>query len=79
MSNNEGQFPPINPLIGMLIDNDKTRQHSNNTTQSTINKPPQGAKIIGSYLLGTFSKKLGRNIGMGNYGKVYMAMHIPTN
>jgi hypothetical protein len=56
MSNHEGQFPPINPLIGMLIGKEKKSQHSNNSTQSTITKPPQGAKIIGSYLLGIFSK-----------------------
>lgn len=57
MSSNEGQLPPINPLLEMLLPKEKLTQqinNSNNSTQSTISKPPQGAKIIGSYLLGIF-------------------------
>jgi hypothetical protein len=54
MSSNEDQLPPTNPLLGMLLTKEKPTQQFNFSTQSTISKPPQGAKIIGSYLLGIF-------------------------
>lgn len=57
MSNKEEQPPPISPLLGMLLSKEKPGQafkNSNSSTQSTISKPPQGAKTIGSYLLGIF-------------------------
>jgi hypothetical protein len=53
MSNNEDQLFSLNPLTAMLIGKEKPNIQSSNSTQSTISKPPQGAKIISSYLLGT--------------------------
>jgi hypothetical protein len=52
MSNHEEQFFPLNPLTAILIGKEKSNIQSTNSTQSTISKPPQGAKIISSYLLG---------------------------
>ena len=43
----------------MLLNKEESNQQINNSnisTQGTITKPPQGAKIIGSYLLGIFLK-----------------------
>jgi hypothetical protein len=41
-------------------------------------KVPEGAKMIGNYLLGIIFHKLGKNIGQGSFGKVHLGMHIPT-
>ena len=57
----------------------KTNTQSNASTQNTVNKLPQGAKVIGNYLLGIQWISLGKNIGQGTFGKVHLAMHMPTN
>lgn len=52
MSNHEDQLFSLNPLTAILIGKEKPNIQSNNSTQSTVSKSPQGAKIISSYLLG---------------------------
>jgi hypothetical protein len=56
MSKNENSLLPLNPLAEILFCKEKTMQQSSQSTQSTITKPPQGAKTIGSYLLGKYLK-----------------------
>jgi serine/threonine protein kinase len=44
----------------------------------TVNKIPEGAKKIGSYILGTTLTILGKSIGSGTFGRVHMGMHVFT-
>lgn len=73
-----------NATSDLMSKNASSATKSNATVTSNpppINssKLPPNAKVVGNYLLGKIFLKAGKNIGQGTFGKVHLAMHLPTN